>query len=206
MAKRKVKKPQYAKKPQYHTTISTKTLIGIFAAVIVFVVFIIMWLDALFSPPKTPATSDEVWQIIEEQGFTPQDVTEDYYESDVGFRFSLIKCVAFEEDDIHFEFFEFNNRDSAIDIYGQAYHKITTTYNSWQKTEIQGYNKNYSLYFLDSLGKYNVAINVGNTAVYAYCNSENQSKIDKILASIDYLQFGNNKQNVTTVMTGESAK
>lgn len=201
MVKRKVKKPQYAKKPQYHTTISAKTLIGIFAAVIVFVVFIIFCLDALFSPPKTPVTSDEVWAIIEEQGFTPEDYTEAYYESDVGFRFSLIKCVAFDENDIHFEFFEFNNSDSAIDIYGQAYHKITTTYNSWQKMEIKGFDKNYSLYFLDSLGKYNVAIHVGNTAVYATCDSENQSKINKILAPIDYLEFGNNKDTVTTALT-----
>lgn len=206
MAKRKVKKPQYAKKPQYHTTISAKTLIGIFAAVIVFVVFIIMWLDALFSPPKTPATADEVWGVIETQGYQPQDYTEGYHNADVSFKLSLIKCVGFEKDDIFFQFFEFNNRENAIDIYGQAYHKITTTYNSWQKTEIQGYNKNYSLYFLDSLGKYNVAVHVGNTAVYATCNSENQGKIDKILAPIDYLEFGNNKETVTTVLTGESAR
>lgn len=197
MAKRKVKKPQYAKKPQYHTTISTKTLIGIFAAVIVFVVFIIMWLDALFSPPKTPATSDEVWQIIEEQGYKPEDITDRYYKNDSDAFLSLIKCVAFKENDIEFQFFEFNNRDSAIDIYGQAHHKIITTYNSWQKTEIDSFNKNYSLYFLDSLGKYNVAIQVGNTAVYAYCNSENKNEINKILAKIDYLEFGNNKENIT---------
>ena len=44
------------------------------------------------------------------------------------------------------------------------------------------------------MGKYNVAIHVGNTAVYAYCDSENQNEINKILDKIDYLEFGNNKE------------
>lgn len=201
MAKRKVKKPQYAKKPQYHTTISTKTLIGIFAAVIVFVVFIIMWLDALFSPPKTPATADEVWQIIEEQGYKPEDITETYLKNDSDAFLSLIKCIAFKYEDIEFQFFEFNNRGSAIDIYGQAYHNIRMKHNSWQKIEISHEASNYSMYFLDSHGVYNVAIFVENTAVYATCNSENKNEINKILAPIDYLEFGNNKETATTGQT-----
>ena len=60
--------------------------------------------------------------------------------------------------------------------------------------EISHQASNYSLYFLDSLGKYNIAIHVGNTAVYAYCDSENQNEINKILDKIDYLEFGNNKE------------
>lgn len=186
---------KYSKrKPAYTSNISVKGIIGIFAVTIVFVVFAIMALDGLFAGSKIPATSDEVWNAIEEQGYIPEDISAFYYQKDSGFKLTLKKCIAFESEDIHFEFFEFNNRDSAIDIYGQAYHDITTTYNSWQKMEISHEASNYSLYFLDSLGKYNVAIFVENTAVYATCNSENQSKINRILDPIDYLQFGNNKE------------
>lgn len=186
---------KYSKrKPAYTSNISVKGIIGIFAIIIVFVVFAIMALDGLFAGSKIPATSDEVWAIIEEQGYKPEDITDRYYQNDSEAFLSLIKCVAFKENDIEFQFFEFNNKNSAIDIYGQAYHDITTTYNSWQKMEISHEASNYSLYFLDSLGKYNIAIHVGNTAVYAYCDSENQNEINKILDKIDYLEFGNNKE------------
>jgi ribosomal protein S17E len=54
--------------------------------------------------------------------------------------------------------------------------------------EIKNQIANYTIYTLDSLGKYNVAIYVGNTAVYAYCDSENKVEIQKILDAIDYLK------------------
>ncbi len=198
MAKKKIKKPQYPKKPQYHSDVSAKTIIGSFAVVIVFVVFGIMFMDALFAMPKTPATADEVWAVIEAQGYEPKDIAEYYYEDDYRFRLTLLKCIGFEKDDIHFEFFEFNNKEDAQDIYGSAHHKIITTQNSWQKIETDTKIKNYCIYTIDSLGKYSVAIYVGNTAVYAYSNSENKYEINKILDKIDYLQSGNNKKVTTT--------
>lgn len=181
-------------KRTYTSSVSTKSIIGSFAVVIVFVALVVVFLWAISTEPKVPATSEEVWGLIELQGYEPEDYTEEYHNADVSFELSLIKCVGFEKDDICFQFFEFNNKNNAIDIYGQAYQKITQRYNSWQKTEISHHNKNYSLYFLDSMGKYNVAIHVGNTAVYAYCDSENMNEIDRILDKIDYLEFGNNKE------------
>lgn len=186
---------KYSKrKTTYTSSISIKSIILAFIFVIIFVVFIILWLSALFSEPKTPATADEVWVAIEEQGYHPEDISDYYFQKDSGFKVSLKKCIAFEKEDIHFEFFEFNNKDSAIDIYGQAYHNIRVTHNSWQKMETSYENKNYSLYFLDSHGKYNVSIFVENTAVYAYCDSENKYEINRILDKIDYLTSGNNKE------------
>ena len=147
---------------------------------------------------KTPATADEVWAAIEAQGYEPKDITEIYYENDPESRFCLIKCISFEHEDIYFEFFEFDNKGSAVDIYGQAYYKISTSHNSWQKIEIDNAVANYRIYTLDSLGQYGVAIYVGNTAVYARSNSENKYEINKILAKIDYLRIGNNKETTTS--------
>lgn len=186
---------KYSKrKTAYTSSMSIKSIVGAFAVVIVFAAFVVFFLWALSTEPKVPATSDEVWNFIELQGYEPEDYTELYHQSDVSFQNSLNKCVGFLHNDISFEFFEFNNQNSAENIYSQAYQKITKKYNSWQKTEISHHNKNYSLYFLDSKGKYNVAIHVGNTAVYAYCDSENKNEINKILDKIDYLEFGNNKE------------
>ena len=186
---------KYSKrKPAYTSTVSTKSILSSFAVVAFFIGFAIFGFIVIDLEHKIPATSDEVWKIIEEQGYEPKDYTEGYHNTDVSFELSLIKCVGFEKDDIFFQFFEFNNEDNAIDIYGQAYQKITQTYNSWQKTEIQYKNQGYHLYFLDSKDKYNVAIYVENTAVYAYCDSENMNEIDSILDKIDYLTSGNNKE------------
>lgn len=186
---------KYSKrKPAYTSTVSTKSILSSFAVVVFFIGFAIFGFIVIDLEHKIPATSDEVWKIIEEQGYEPKDYTEGYHNADVSFELSLIKCVGFEKNDICFQFFEFNNEDNAIDIYGQAYQKITQTYNSWQKTEIQYKNQGYHLYFLDSKDKYNVAIYVENTAVYAYCDSENMNEIDSILDKIDYLTSGNNKE------------
>ncbi|MBQ3498101.1 MAG: hypothetical protein IJA87_03125 [Clostridia bacterium] len=186
---------KYSKrKPAYTSSVSTKSIVASFAVVAFFIGFAIFGFIVIDLEHKIPATSDEVWKIIEEQGYEPKDYTEGYHNTDVSFELSLIKCVGFEKDDIFFQFFEFNNEDNAIDIYGQAYQKITQTYNSWQKTEIQYKNQGYHLYFLDSKDKYNVAIYVENTAVYAYCDSENMNEIDSILDKIDYLTSGNNKK------------
>ncbi len=186
---------KYSKrKTAYTSNVSTKSILISFVVVAFFIAFFIFCFITLHSEPKTPATSDEVWNFIELQGYEPEDYTELYHQSDVSFQNSLNKCVGFLHNDISFEFFEFNNQNSAENIYSQAYQKITKKYNSWQKNEISHHSQNYSLYFLNSMDKYNVAIYVGNTAVYAYCDSENMNEIDSILDKIDYLTSGNNKE------------
>ena len=153
-----------------------------------FLIFLAIALINAFNIQKEPVTADRVYGIMMEQVFVPQDITEKYYEHDPAFEATLVKCVAFEEGDIRFDFFEFNNKNSAIDIYGQAYTKIITNYNAIHKIEIDHQMGNFSIYTLDSLGKYNVAIYVGHTAVYAECDSENKLEINKILDAIDYLE------------------
>lgn len=172
------------------------TLASLLAAVLIIgSVISFIWLMSANS--KIPATIEEVWLAIEEVGYEPEDITETYHSNDVDAVLSLKQCIAFKKDDIEFQYLVFNNRDSAVDFWGTIYQKITLRYNSFQKIETEYYVANYRIYTLDSLGKYNVAIYVDNTAVYAYCDSENKNEINKILKEIDYLEFGNNKETVT---------
>lgn len=158
------------------------------ALVIIFFIVLAIVFFSFIAVPKTPATTEQVNSVITAQGYEPTDITELYYESDPGFKNTLNKCISFDKDDIHFEFFDFNNDSSAVNIYSQAYQEISYKYNAAHSIEIDTQIANYSIYLLDSLGKYNVAIYVGNTAVYAHCDSENQNEIDKILDAIDYLE------------------
>ncbi len=163
-----------------------KGVIRLIVVLLLFGLFIMIVLE-LTTKPKTPATSEQVWNAIAAQGYEPQDITELYYESDPGFKSVLNKCTSFNKDDIHFEFFDFNNNNSAINVYSQVYQKVSYKYNDPYSIEIEHQMANFTIYLLDSLGKYNVAIYVGNTAVYAYCDSENKLEINRILDAIDYL-------------------
>ena len=158
------------------------------ALVIIFFIVLAIVFFSFFAVPKTPATTEQVKSVMIAQGYEPQDISDFYYDKDVDFKKVLNKCIAIEKENLHFEFFDFNNDNSAVDIFRQAYQKMSYKYNDPYSIEIEHRIANYSIYLLDSLGKYNVAIYVGNTAVYAYCDSKNKTEIDKILDAIDYLK------------------
>ncbi len=165
--------------------------LGAFLTLLVLMVWIILKIAVV---PKEPVTSEQIYSILVEQGFEPQNITEEYYNFDEDYRSVLIECLATEKEDIKLVFFEFNNENSPKEIYQQARADIKTKYNAIYKVETDHQVANHSIYTLDSLGKYNVAIYVGNTAISGYCNSENKNEINKILDAIDYLKPGNNKE------------
>lgn len=158
------------------------------ALVIIFFIVLAIVFFNFFAVPKTPATTEQVKSVIVAQGYEPKDITEQYYESDSGFKSVLNHCISFDRDDIHFEFFDFNNNNSAVNVFSQVYQEVSYKYNAAHSIEIDTRIANYRIYTLDSLGKYNVAIFVGHTAVYAHCDSENKAEIQKILDAIDYLE------------------
>ncbi len=178
---------QRKQKSSNHVDFDSKGIIKVVLTIGFLIVLGITLINA-FNVQKEPVTSDRIWEIIEQHGYVPQDLTEKYYEHDPAFKNTLIKSVAFVDNDIRFDYFEFNNSNSAIDIYGQAYTEIIMNYNAVHKIEIDHQMGNFSIYLLDSLGKYNVAIYVENTAIYANCNSENKNEINKILNTINYLE------------------
>lgn len=180
-------RPHRTKPAGSYVKLDWKGYLKLALVIIFFIVLAIVFFN-FFAVPKTPATLEQVKSVMTAQGYEPQDISDFYYDKDVDFKRVLNKCIAIEKDDLHFEFFEFNNDNSAIELFQQAYQKISYKYNAAHSIEIETQIANYTIYTLDSLGKYNVAIYVGNTAVYAYCDSENKVEIQKILDAIDYLK------------------
>lgn len=174
---------------------------GISALVIIFVVFIVLWFSAAFTEPKVPPTPEEVQTAIVNYGYEPLDLTEYYCNKDSGFKSTLLDCVAFEKDDIFFAYFNFYSHESAVSFRRNTYAKVRPIHGY----PIDGYihhietddrAKNYVLYSIDTNGRYDVMSYVGNTAVYARCDSENKIEINKILEAIDYLHMGNNREEL----------
>ena len=155
-----------------------------FAVCIIFFVIFLIFAFAV-STPKPEAAIDQVSDEISKYGYQVLDRTDVYMEQDT----SLIKAVGFVKDDIHFDFFSFNNRKSAENVYVAGRSElILNRKREFPMIEIETQRANVAFYTLDSKGQYTVSIQVGSTAVYAFCNSENKAKINQILDDIGYLE------------------
>ena len=173
--------------PEWRKESPAKMAIKLIAVLGAFVLIIYCMLKILIVN-KEPLTASKVAAIILSHGYQAEDISNQYYEMDEGFKKTLDKCIAFQKDDIHFEFFVFKNRNGALDLYGQAYYKITIEYDAIHKIESSSSAGNYRTYSLDSLGKYNAVTWVDTTVVYAYCDSKNKEEIISILDEMDYLK------------------
>lgn len=136
--------------------------------------------------PKTPATAEQVWDVLVEQGYEPKDITEQIREKYPDTE--LTESVVVQNDDIDFQFYVFNSQKDAINIYNQLHSLFVTERRGVPYAEHDTRVANYRIYTLLSKGKYSVAIFVGNTAVYAYCDEENEGKVASILREIGYFK------------------
>lgn len=131
--------------------------------------------------PKTPATCQQVTTVLSDLGYVPSDTTSLYLEDDA----QLKSSVAIENEQIRFDFFEFDNENSAINVYNHACSQMHTYQSGDMIERDEGYN-NYSMYSLKSKGVYYITIRVGNTAIYAYCDEDYMGELGKILSGIGY--------------------
>ncbi len=151
------------------------------------ITFLVIFLIFAFavSTPKPEATIDQISDAISKYGYQVLDRTDVYMEQDT----SLEKAIGFVQDDIHFDFFSFDNRKSAENVYVAGRSElILNRKREFPMIEIETKRANVAFYTLDSKGQYTVSIQVGSTAVYAFCNSENKAVINQILDDIGYLE------------------
>ncbi len=99
----------------------------------------------------------------------------------------LEDCIVAEQGDLRFAFYHFDNTRSSMEVYRQAHSRIITTRLAHPRVEISYGKLNYQVYTLEADGVYSVAICVGNTAIYADCDAENDTKLNRILDSIGYI-------------------
>lgn len=135
--------------------------------------------------PKTPATVENVFNVIESNGFVGANITGDYQKKwDMGNE--LQNAIAFEDGDIRFDFFEFDSNETAEHIRKQyrSYIRENRYYNP--NIEVSEGAANYMLYTIKANGLYTICMRVDNTLVFAYCNEENASKLNTIMIEIGY--------------------
>lgn len=154
-------------------------------------IFTIIFCSAIYgifhlyvSDRPSAATAEQVKTVLSQQGLQPVDITDTAIENFSGA--GLENCIIAEQDDIRFEFYRFDNVDSARKVYRQAYTKIIGNKTS-QRVQFEERKLNYHIYILDNETDYYLSLYVENTAVYAYCSSENSAKVNSLLDSLEYM-------------------
>lgn len=109
----------------------------------------------------------------------------------------LENCIVAEQDDLRFEFYQFDNVKSARKVYTQAFNKIYGN-RTTNRVEFNERKLNYRIYILDIETNYYVAMYNENTAVYAYCDSENSSIIKEVLNFLGYPNIADTGWNQET--------
>lgn len=163
--------------------LSKKKKIGLTILFISGLILLVVILMYTFSngQPKTPATCQQVNLVLSELGYKLSDTTSLYLGDDS----RLISSVAIENEKIRFDFFEFDNENSAANVYDNACNQMLDYRSSGNISNSEGY-ANYYMHSLKSNGVYYITIRVENTALYAYCDEDYMSELGKILLGIGY--------------------
>lgn len=148
-----------------------------------FVLAFVAFIGIFSGTPKTPATADSVWTILENNGYEPIDSTEEYKEK---WYSGVTKVVSMTDDDVNFNFFVFSDDETADQARGEYISYIR--WNRYGVPNIEISEAGKELYDLYSDGMYSVDIKVGNTLIFAYSDEENADKIKKIVSEMDYFQ------------------
>lgn len=132
------------------------------------------------------ATIAQVENSLAEQGLQAFNITDNAQSNfpDMG----LESCIVAEQDNLRFEFYQFDNVKSARKVYTQAYNKIIGN-RTTKRVEFEEKKLNYHVYILDIETDYYVAMYTENTAIYAYCDSENLSILKEVLNSLGCLNI-----------------
>lgn len=131
-----------------------------------------------------PVSVEQINEVLISQDLQPAYITDAAQGNFPGA--GLKECIIAEQEDIRFEFYNFDNQSSALKLYREARNLIITTKMATPRTKIEIGKANYKYYSLTADGNYSVTVYVKNTAIYAYCNEENLSTITAILDDIDY--------------------
>lgn len=163
----------------------TKKFAPIFLFLLVFAALICGLLYFYLTGQPEPVSVEQISDTLISQDLQPVDITDTAQGNFPGA--GLTDCIVAEQDDIRFEFYTFDNPSSALRVYREARKLIITTKMETPRVEIEQGKANYKYYSLAAGGNYSVTVYVKNTAIYAYCAEENQSKIIGILDMIGYV-------------------
>jgi len=125
-------------------------------------------------------TAAEFQTAMEDLEYTVSDITKEYAQYNY-----IQKCVGFEDNGLHVEFFEIDTKDNAVGFY-KTNKAAFENKKSGVSTETSVEIGSYCIYKLKTGDTYYVVEQVGKTAIYAYCPREGASRLDDVIKAIKY--------------------
>ena len=145
-----------------------------------------LYVLSITGAPKPLATAEQVWSILESQGYEPTDTTQLYRHGWNDINSKIVQVVSIKDDDLGFDFFTFDSKETAEYVRGYCQSYIRWNRYTVPNVEIKNAATNHMIYTLKAGGMYSVNIRVENTLIFAYSDEENASKIDDIVRAIGY--------------------
>lgn len=146
-----------------------------------------------FSHPITPVTPQQMYNALSEHRYKTQYATQ--LVSNELKSIGLTDCIVGEKNDIHIDFYSFDNDDAAQTVYNKSVSLIHTERRDPPTRDYSEGNSNHWRYTLIGKTMYSTAIYVGNTAIYAYSNTDNAAEINELLKSINYTEMEGSGQS-----------
>ena len=156
-----------------------RVLVGM---LIIFLWFVLLLL--LFNKPKSPISTEYAGELLSADGYTVTNLTDDALQKNPNW--DLVGVLSAVKGSIRFEFYEFKSKESAVDIYGQAYSDIMSMLVDVPRIDTDTSIANYRIFTLRDQSQFAVSIYVENTAVYAYCDKADSTVLVKLLMRMGY--------------------
>lgn len=156
-----------------------RVLVGL---LIIFLWFALLLL--LFNKPKSPISTEYAGELLSADGYTVTNLTDDTLQKNP--HWDLVGVLSAVKGSIRFEFYEFKSKESAVDIYGQAYSDIMRMLVDVPRIDTDTSVANYRIFTLRDQSQFAVSIYIENTAVYAYCDREDLSVLVSTLMAMGY--------------------
>lgn len=156
-----------------------RVLVGI---LIIFLWFVLLL--SLFNKPKSPISTEYAGELLSTDGYTVTNLTDVTLQKNPNW--DLVGVLSAVKGSIRFEFYEFKSKESAVDIYGQAYSDIMRMLVDVPRIDTDTSVANYRIFTLRDQSQFAVSIYVENTAVYAYCDREDLSVLVSTLMAMEY--------------------
>lgn len=148
--------------------------------------FGLLWLVlSLTDQSKTPATVEQVYAVLDSQGYDSYDLTQQC-RRDWNAEKVLVKAIVAENKSICFDFFVLDCDGSAENLSTQLDSVICSRRYSTPNREYKESASNYNIYTLKADGKYTVKMRVANTVVYATSEEADSDDVEELMRAIGY--------------------
>lgn len=172
------------KRESPYLTANEKQWIKAITIIVVFFAIVFLIVKAA-TKPKPVATTAQVNDLLTSRGYTVEDSTERYQTGSPGG--GIVNVLTVEQDALVFQFFVFDDNNSAMNGYGEITTQISKHRTKTQDVATSGFHGNYIFRTLLANGKYYYLVRVGETIIYATGSENDKTVINDLISSLGYV-------------------